>query len=105
MTPHARATFTNVVTFNGINSRKKKPGAHRHSSSATRATPVVLVLIGHAVHVTLPSAGLYLARAHGRHAKEELVYPASHAHSSTLDALAGFSTREFAGQAAHDSDV
>jgi len=37
---------------------KKKPSAHKHSVSATRATPVVLVLTGHAVHVTLPSADL-----------------------------------------------
>ena len=37
---------------------KKKPGAHRHSSSATRASPVVLVFAGHAAHVALPSAGL-----------------------------------------------
>jgi len=40
------------------NALKKKPGAHRHSFSATRVTAVVLMLIGHAVHVSLPSAGL-----------------------------------------------
>jgi len=37
---------------------RKKPGAHKHSASATRATAVVLVFAGHAVHVAFPSAGL-----------------------------------------------
>jgi len=84
---------------------KKKPGAHRHSANATRATAVVLVLTGHALHVAFPSAGLYLPRAHGAHSAEVLLNPASHAHASTLDALAGSGTREFAGHAAHETDV
>jgi len=33
------------------------------------------------------------------------VYPASHSHASTLEALAGSGTRELVGQEAHDSDV
>jgi len=42
---------------------------------------------------------------HGAHAAEVLANPASHAHASTLDAFAGSGTREFAGHAAHASDV
>jgi len=58
LTPHPGATLTNVVTVCGMNFRKKKPGAHRHSASATCATAVVLVFAGHAAHVAFPSAGL-----------------------------------------------
>jgi len=98
--------LTSVMTVAGtVLFPKKKPGAHRHSASATRATAVVLVLTGHALHVALPSAGLYLPRAHGAHAAEVLAKPASHAHASTLDAFAGSGTRECAGHAAHASDV
>jgi len=37
---------------------KKKPGAQKHSVSATPPHAVVLVLAGHRVHETLPSAPL-----------------------------------------------
>jgi len=37
---------------------KKKPAAHRHSPEATPPHAVVLVLAGHMVHETLPSAPL-----------------------------------------------